>query len=157
MYFFSARIDESFTQYMFVFLFKLLNPEMSFCLQQTYKSGTLRSGGGEALKDVQKLQTGFSFLFVILVGLLGMLVGYLLGGQTYILIQGNGRNFQIQSKSTTSSLLNVYEYQELVSGKPCTVGFWDRLFCIYGTEVGGGFFSDTCASRCQHASRTRWV
>ncbi|KAG0554135.1 hypothetical protein M758_12G067600 [Ceratodon purpureus] len=42
---------------------------------QAYKSG---SGAG-GLTDVQKAQ-GFSFLFVILVGLLGMLVGYLLGG-----------------------------------------------------------------------------
>jgi len=46
---------------------------------QTYKSGNARSGGSVALKD-HKLQSGFSFLFVILVGLLGMLVGYLLGG-----------------------------------------------------------------------------
>lgn len=45
---------------------------------QSYKSVSSRSG--EAVRDVQKLQTGFSFLFVILVGLLGMLVGYLLGG-----------------------------------------------------------------------------
>lgn len=50
------------------------------CLQQAYKSGNAKSGGGLALKDSQKSQAGFSFLFVILVGLLGMLVGYLLGG-----------------------------------------------------------------------------
>jgi hypothetical protein len=47
---------------------------------QAYKSGNAKSGGGLALKDSQKSQAGFSFLFVILVGLLGMLVGYLLGG-----------------------------------------------------------------------------
>ncbi len=41
------------------------------------KSGGIRSA--EAMK-AQKLQTGFSFLFVILVGFLGMLVGYLIGG-----------------------------------------------------------------------------
>ncbi|CAM6018824.1 unnamed protein product [Sphagnum balticum] len=40
------------------------------------KSGGV--GSAEAMK-VQKLQTGFSFLFVILVGFLGMLVGYLVG------------------------------------------------------------------------------
>lgn len=50
------------------------------CLQQAYKSGNPRSGGGVAFKPDQKLQSGFSFLFVIIVGLLGMLVGYLLGG-----------------------------------------------------------------------------
>ncbi|CAK9212539.1 unnamed protein product [Sphagnum troendelagicum] len=41
------------------------------------KSGGV--GSAEAMK-AQKLQTGFSFLFVILVGFLGMLVGYLIGG-----------------------------------------------------------------------------
>ncbi|XP_024362681.1 vesicle-associated protein 1-2 [Physcomitrium patens] len=46
----------------------------------TYKSGNSRSGGGLALKDGQKSQSGFSFLFVMLVGLLGVLIGYLLGG-----------------------------------------------------------------------------
>jgi hypothetical protein len=45
---------------------------------QAYKSGNPRAGG-VALKD-QKSQAGFSFLFVIIVALLGMLVGYLLGG-----------------------------------------------------------------------------
>ncbi|CAK9214182.1 unnamed protein product [Sphagnum jensenii] len=40
------------------------------------KSGGV--GTAEAMK-AQKLQTGFSFLFVILVGFLGMLVGYLIG------------------------------------------------------------------------------
>uniref|UniRef100_A0A7I4CL69 MSP domain-containing protein n=1 Tax=Physcomitrium patens TaxID=3218 RepID=A0A7I4CL69_PHYPA len=45
---------------------------------QAYKSGNSKFGGG-TLVD-QKKQPGFSFLFVILVGLLGMLVGYLLGG-----------------------------------------------------------------------------
>lgn len=48
---------------------------------QSYKNGSSKAGGIEtSSKDIQKLQTGFSFLFVILVGLLGMLVGYLLGG-----------------------------------------------------------------------------
>lgn len=46
---------------------------------QAIKTGSARSGGSVAVKD-QKLSSGFSFLFVILVGLLGMLVGYLLGG-----------------------------------------------------------------------------
>jgi hypothetical protein len=41
------------------------------------KSGGI--GSAEAMK-AQKLQTGFSFLFVLLVGFLGMLVGYLVGG-----------------------------------------------------------------------------
>jgi hypothetical protein len=54
-------------------------PVVFSCLQQAYKSGNARSGGSVALKD-QKLQSGFSFIFVILVGLLGILVGYLLGG-----------------------------------------------------------------------------
>lgn len=49
-----------------------------YFLQQAYKSGNSKFGGG-TLVD-QKKQPGFSFLFVILVGLLGMLVGYLLGG-----------------------------------------------------------------------------
>lgn len=46
---------------------------------QALKNGS-KLGGAQALKTNQKLQSGFSFLFVILVGLLGMLVGYLLGG-----------------------------------------------------------------------------
>lgn len=48
-------------------------------LQLALKNGS-KVGGAQALKTNQKLQSGFSFLFVILVGLLGMLVGYLLGG-----------------------------------------------------------------------------
>jgi hypothetical protein len=46
------------------------------------KTGTRAGGMGtvQALKANQKLQSGFSFFFVILVALLSMLVGYLLGG-----------------------------------------------------------------------------
>ncbi len=51
-------------------------------MQANTKIAGAKSGGvgsAEAMK-AQKLQTGFSFLFVILVGFLGMLVGYLVGG-----------------------------------------------------------------------------
>jgi hypothetical protein len=51
-------------------------------VQANTKIAGAKSGGvgsAEAMK-AQKLQTGFSFLFVILVGFLGMLVGYLVGG-----------------------------------------------------------------------------
>jgi hypothetical protein len=58
----------------FLLLFLLLHVS-----QQSLKNGS-KLGGAQALKTNQKLQSGFSFLFVILVGLLGMLVGYLLGG-----------------------------------------------------------------------------
>jgi hypothetical protein len=44
------------------------------------KTGTRAGGTVQALKANQKLQSGFSFFFVILVALLSMLVGYLLGG-----------------------------------------------------------------------------
>jgi hypothetical protein len=43
------------------------------------RTNTTGKAGGIG-KANQKLQSGFSFLFVILVALLGMLVGYLLGG-----------------------------------------------------------------------------
>jgi hypothetical protein len=43
------------------------------------RTNTTAKAGGIG-KANQKLQSGFSFLFVILVALLGMLVGYLLGG-----------------------------------------------------------------------------
>ncbi|KAH8971282.1 hypothetical protein BDL97_02G132600 [Sphagnum fallax] len=48
-------------------------------LQQELRTNTTAKAGGIG-KANQKLQSGFSFLFVILVALLGMLVGYLLGG-----------------------------------------------------------------------------
>jgi hypothetical protein len=48
-------------------------------LQQELRTNTTAKAG-DIGKANQKLQSGFSFLFVILVALLGMLVGYLLGG-----------------------------------------------------------------------------